>query len=213
MCTDSNSFAGTVGDRAYFAKLHGGELMGYDARVRYTKMVIRDSIIKLIQEKPFHRISLTEVCRMAEINRTTFYKYYHDIYDWKEQFEQECIQRVEDILSECAQADLRSLRCQQFRDMREHAELYGSIPSPNFESSVLSIMMAMILEKADEETRKNLLRCAEQEVKRRWDCYFVIYGCNGVIECWLKDGMREEPQALADYYLECLGKCLGSPLR
>lgn len=36
---------------------------------------------------------------------------------------------------------------------------------------------------------------------------------NGVIECWLKDGMREEPQALADYYLECLGKCLGSPLR
>ena len=134
--------------------------MGYDARVRYTKMVIRDSIIKLVQEKPFHRISLTEVCRMAEINRTTFYKYYHDIYDWKEQFEQECIQRVEDILSECAQADLHSLLCQQFRDMREHAELYGIITSPNFESSVLSIMMAMILEKADEETRKT--SCAVQ---------------------------------------------------
>ena len=63
--------------------------MGYDARVRYTKRIIQESIIKLIQEKPFHRINLTEVCRIAEINRTTFYKYYHDIYDWKEQFEQE----------------------------------------------------------------------------------------------------------------------------
>ena len=187
--------------------------MGYDARVRYTKRIIQESIIKLIQEKPFHRINLTEVCRIAEINRTTFYKYYHDIYDWKEQFEQECIQRVEDILSECAQVDLRSLLRQQFQDMREHAGLYGLIISPNFESNVLSLMMAMILEKANEETRKNLLRCAEQEFKQKWDCYFVIYGCNGVIECWLKDGMREEPQALADYYLECLGKCLGSPLR
>lgn len=31
--------------------------MGLDARVRYTKRVIRESFISLIKEKPFHSIS------------------------------------------------------------------------------------------------------------------------------------------------------------
>ncbi len=62
--------------------------MGLDSRSRYSKMVIRNSIFALLQEKLFHCISVTEVCKRAEINRTAFYKYYRDMPDWKEQIEQ-----------------------------------------------------------------------------------------------------------------------------
>lgn len=182
--------------------------MGFDARVRYTKMIIRKSIIELLQEKPFHKISLTEVCKHAEINRTTFYKYYKDIYDWKEQLEQECLQRTSNILKNCELNDLREILTQQFTDMRENAELYNFISSPNFESNVLEMSIAMILDKADTETQKYLSLDADKDYKRKWNCYFVIYGCLGVIECWLKDGMKERPEKLADYYMDRLNQHL-----
>lgn len=178
--------------------------MGLDARVRYTKMIIRKSIVELLQEKPFHKISLTEVCKRAEINRTTFYKYYKDIYDWKEQLEQECLQRTVDILANCKLDDMRGILTQQFADMRENAELYGLISSPNFESNVLEMSISMILDKADTETKKYLSIGTDKDYKRKWNCYFVIYGCLGVIECWIKEGMKEKPEELADYYMDNL---------
>lgn len=182
--------------------------MGMDARVRYTKMVIKESIIGLLQKKPFHKITLTEVCKRAEINRTTFYKYYKDLYDWKEQLEQECLQRTSAILANCVLSDMKEILTQQFQDMRENAELYELISSPNFESKVLEMSISMILEKADIETKKYLSLSSERDYQRKWDCYFVIYGCLGVIECWIKDGMQEEPEILSAYYMDCFHKNL-----
>ena len=182
--------------------------MGMDARVRYTKMVIKESIMGLLQEKPFHKISFTEVCKRAEINRTTFYKYYKDLYDWKEQLEQECLKRTSVILENCVLSDMKEILTQQFQDMQENAGLYALISSPNFESKVLEMAISMILEKADEETRKYLFSGSEQDYQRTWDCYFVVYGCLGVIEYWIKNGMREAPERLAAYYMERFHKNL-----
>ncbi|MCH4191126.1 MAG: TetR/AcrR family transcriptional regulator [Butyrivibrio sp.] len=182
--------------------------MGTDARVRYTKMIIRKSIIQMLEDKPFHKLSLTDVCKKAEINRTTFYKYYKDIYDWKEQLEQECLQRTTDILNRCNECNLVDLLTQQFQDMRENAELYMLISSPNFESRVLEISLSMTLDKADTETKKYLSLAKDTDYRRRWDCYYTIYGCLGVIECWLKDGMQEAPHDLAVYYACCIHTCL-----
>lgn len=176
--------------------------MGLDARVRYTKMVIWESISGLLQEKPFHKISLTEVCKRAGINRSTFYKYYKDLYDWKEQLEQKCLQRTKTILESCVLPDMEEILTRQFRDMRENAKLYALIASPHFESNVLEIAITMVLEKADAETKKYLSLSREKDYRRKWDCYFVIYGCLGVIDCWIKGGMQEETEKLATYYMD-----------
>ena len=66
------------------------------------------------------------------------------------------MQRTEEIIKDCTQADLRGLLRQQFQDMRDYAGLYEIITSPNFESNVLRMIISMILEKADEETKKNM---------------------------------------------------------
>ena len=82
------------------------------------------------------------------------------------------MQRTEEIIKDCTQADLRGLLRQQFQDMRDYAGLYEIITSPNFESNVLRMIISMILEKADEETKKNMLADARRDVRRRWDCYY-----------------------------------------
>ena len=51
-----------------------------DRRVRYTKQAIRDGFLRLLAEKPIEKISVTEICREADINRGTFYAHYSDPY-------------------------------------------------------------------------------------------------------------------------------------
>ena len=43
-----------------------------DARVRYTKMMVKSSLLELMQTKPVAKITVTEICEKAGINRATF---------------------------------------------------------------------------------------------------------------------------------------------
>ena len=54
---------------------------GTDRRTRYTRSVIRQSLLTLMQQKPFAKITVTEICRLSEINRGTFYLHYYDLED------------------------------------------------------------------------------------------------------------------------------------
>jgi len=47
--------------------------MKTDARTRYTLKVIEKSLITLLKEKPMNKITVKELCELAEINRATFY--------------------------------------------------------------------------------------------------------------------------------------------
>ena len=60
-----------------------------DRRVRYTKQAIRDGFLTLLSRKPIEKISVTEICREADINRGTFYIHYKDVYDLLSSLEDE----------------------------------------------------------------------------------------------------------------------------
>ena len=44
-----------------------------DRRTRYTRQTIKDTFLELLKQKSFTKITVTEVCKNAEINRGTFY--------------------------------------------------------------------------------------------------------------------------------------------
>ena len=52
-----------------------------DRRTRYTRQTIHDSLLSIMKKKAFTKITVTEVCRLAEINRGTFYLHYYDLED------------------------------------------------------------------------------------------------------------------------------------
>ena len=52
-----------------------------DRRTRYTRQIIRDTLLELMGEKGFNHVTVTEVCRRAELNRGTFYLHYLDLND------------------------------------------------------------------------------------------------------------------------------------
>lgn len=47
-----------------------------DTRVQYTKKVLREAILTLLQEKSIDKVTVKEVCQLAGLNRGTFYLHY-----------------------------------------------------------------------------------------------------------------------------------------
>ena len=57
-----------------------------DPRVLKTLGRISDAVLANLQKRPFREITLTMICQDAMINKTTFYKYYRDKYDYLNQY-------------------------------------------------------------------------------------------------------------------------------
>lgn len=51
--------------------------MKENQRVKVTKRMLKDSLLQLLKEKDLDEITVTELCARAQINRTTFYRYYN----------------------------------------------------------------------------------------------------------------------------------------
>ena len=50
-----------------------------DRRTLYTKMAIKDSLLALLHGSSFDKLTVTAVCRQAEVTRATFYLHYDDL--------------------------------------------------------------------------------------------------------------------------------------
>ena len=54
--------------------------MAEDKRVAKTKRNLKETLIELLQEMPFEKITVAELCRRGQTSRITFYTYYEDKY-------------------------------------------------------------------------------------------------------------------------------------
>lgn len=52
-----------------------------DLRVRRTKKLLNESLIMIMQKKPFEKITVKDICDDAMVHRTTFYMHFEDKYD------------------------------------------------------------------------------------------------------------------------------------
>lgn len=55
--------------------------MKSDLRVIKTQESLRHALLELLKTKPLESISVAELCRLAQINRGTFYSHYKDVHE------------------------------------------------------------------------------------------------------------------------------------
>ena len=65
-----------------------------DKRVERTKGTIRRTLLSLMGERPVERITTTELCREAHINRNTFYAHYGSPEDVLREVEDELVASI-----------------------------------------------------------------------------------------------------------------------
>lgn len=72
--------------------LCGGNYM--DLRIQRTKAAIKEAFLELREKKPIEKITVTELTRLANINKATFYLHYSDIYSLSDEIENAIIDEV-----------------------------------------------------------------------------------------------------------------------
>ncbi len=72
-----------------------------DRRTQYSKRVIKESLLELLQEKPLNKITVKELCDRADVNRSTFYAYYTDIYELHRKMVKEFFSLQRGYINDC----------------------------------------------------------------------------------------------------------------
>lgn len=62
-----------------------------DNRVRYTKMVLQQALLKILRSKHIDKVTIKEICEEAHVNRGTFYLHYTRPNDLLMEIEQQFI--------------------------------------------------------------------------------------------------------------------------
>ena len=65
-----------------------------NSRIEKTKQSISNAFIDLRSKKSLEKITIKELCETAQINKSTFYVYYRDIYDLSDKIEDEIVSEV-----------------------------------------------------------------------------------------------------------------------
>lgn len=63
-------------------------------RVRLTKRMLREAILKILEKKTIDQIGVTEICKEAGINRATFYRHYQVPGDILTELESEIVKEL-----------------------------------------------------------------------------------------------------------------------
>ena len=80
-----------------------------DARVRYTQRALKQALLTLLKEKSVNKITVKEVCALAELNRATFYSHYSDCFALLESIENELLEAFVQSLALIKSFDVAAL--------------------------------------------------------------------------------------------------------
>ena len=69
-----------------------------DRRVRKTKSQLRKGLAHLMKEKSIGEITVKELVDEVDINRSTFYLHYTDIYQMLQQIEEDALEEITQVM-------------------------------------------------------------------------------------------------------------------
>ena len=172
--------------------------MKSDRRVRYTRMVLKQALLSLMLERPITRITVTEICERAEVNRATFYAHYADPYDLLARIENELFESIRrSIAGGLSSGSPRRILTDICSSIRENGALcrviFSEYRDREFRERVLNI--------AGVERvalwRSIVPHAGERELERMYA--FFSQGSAAVIRGWVLSGMQDAPEEIAAF--------------
>ncbi|MCP1157099.1 TetR/AcrR family transcriptional regulator [Bacillus infantis] len=169
-----------------------------DRRKKYTIMVLKDSLMKLLKDKQISYITVKEICSLADINRSTFYSHYTDQYDLLDTIEEEIIQDMQGYMS-------------QYNFEKEDQALQMIEKLLEYFASKHEVCTTLLNEKTNTTFETKVINFAHQVFMTSWladTAYdenlseylstFIISGSIHAIKKWLNNGMDHSPREMAE---------------
>ena len=152
---------------------------------------IEKAFLEFLQTRELAQIRVSDICKEAQINRSTFYANYCDIYDLAEQLKNKLFDEVnqmwgQDIDWFSSDGDFLKL----FQHIYQNQELYRFYFKLGYDHSKHPVM-------------HNIEYAVKNEDQRflRYHITFFKNGLNGIIKEWLDGGCQETPEEMCGVLL------------
>ncbi|WP_394522680.1 TetR/AcrR family transcriptional regulator [Lacrimispora sp. JR3] len=166
-----------------------------DRRSLKTKRAIRNAFLELLKHKNLNRISVVELSKLADLGRGTFYLHYKDVYELMEQLERELIEDLFRLYDE-------SQLCDNSMNVMKLAETITQYMDSNRETFLVLARKengGRTLEKIKDFFILKILSDSDKMVTEldRGEAVFLVAGVFGILESWMRDGMKTPPKSIS----------------
>lgn len=166
-------------------------------RVQYTKSMLKKSLLTLLKDKSIDKITVKEICTLADLNRGTFYAYYSSPGELLAQIEDEFYIHILDSVAAFKEAeDVVTIFTQALTAFQEKAELSAVVFGHNGDREFLMKLVNVARPVCLYQWSYLNPEADERTLEMSYD--FLSYGCMRVIQQWLLGGMQETPQEVAN---------------
>lgn len=169
-----------------------------DRRKRYTRKVLKNSLMALLKEKQISTITVKELCELADINRSTFYAHYSNHFDLLTQIEDELIDDMNKFLT------VYSSATEDTEILKMTEKLLEYLASKKEDCQIL------LSEKAESTFQQKVADVAHEHIMKYWletsednkDTIeylsaFIISGSIQMMKLWLENDMDKSPRQMA----------------
>ncbi len=155
-----------------------------DRRVRRTRTLLQQSLIRLMSEKEIQNITIKELTDLADITRGTFYLHYSDIYDILRSMEYEMFVEFNEILNRShrdrekpsPEATLTDI----FAFLERHRDMVKVMMGPHGDLAFVNRLKDLVKERIYQALAQKQAGCEYDYAEA-----FAVSGCIGVVETWL----------------------------
>ena len=141
-------------------------------------------------------LTIKELTELVDINRGTFYLHYDDIYDMLHKVEDEMFREFNEIMEQepLGTPTLSSdgLLLEFFRFLDRHRDLARVMIGPHGDLTFVNRLKDQIKKRT-----LRFLESAQSDANYEYLCSFIITGCVGVVETWLKEVTPQSPEEMA----------------
>lgn len=159
---------------------------------KFTQRAIRESFVKLLNEKPLNQITIRDIVDDCGVNRNTFYYYFQDLPQLVESIVEEDTQRIireyptVDSIEECLEALLDFA----MENRKAAMHIYHSINRDIYEQYQWRVCEHTITTYVDRNLAgRSVTKEDRQLMIDYWKCV-----CFGLVMGWLEDGMQRDIQ-------------------
>lgn len=163
-------------------------------RIKITKKMLKESLLCLIKEKNLQKISVSELCKNAGINRATFYNHYTVPSDVLAEIGNDMTEEIRELLKKSGLYNSGTFQekieliCTYLLENRETAKILfqNNTPESDFAARLFHGQNNW------EQTSKKMSRLYGEEGKDLLLTYFV-YGSYYMVAKWLIEEIKKTP--------------------
>ena len=164
-----------------------------DRRVLLTKRMLKDALIEMLKTRDIYHISIRELCEKADVNRTTFYKYYGSQFDLLADMEKDILDFVSKSVAH-NKDDLEKTLSAVCRYLEENIEFARLIINNNVDPLFPTKLFSLDIIKACAVENFSSIN-SENEFEYLYN--FLTHGVFRVVCIWINRDKREPPSIFA----------------